>query len=213
MVEKYAMITIVDYKAGNLTSVQLAFEYIGAEVRITREPGEILSAERIVFPGVGAAGAAMDNLRELGLIEPLRQVVAGGAAFLGICIGMQLLFDFSEENEGTKCLGLLAGKVKQFTPVDAMCKIPQMGWNTVKLATEHPVFAGVEDESEFYFVHSYYPSPADQDVIVGQTDYADVVFASVAAKDNIVATQFHPERSGRIGLKLLENFCGWDGKC
>ncbi len=207
------MITIVDYKAGNLTSVRLAFEHIGTEVRVTQEPEDILSSNHIVFPGVGAAGAAMDNLRDLGLIEPLRQVVAGGVPFLGICIGMQLLFDFSEENEGTECLGLLAGTVKQFRPADAMCKIPQMGWNTVKPTSEHPVFDGVEDESEFYFVHSYYPSPAERDVIIGQTEYADVVFASAAAKDNIVAMQFHPERSGRVGLKLLENFCGWDGKC
>lgn len=207
------MITVVDYKAGNLTSVQLAFEHIGQEVRITQNPDEILSAKRIVFPGVGAAGAAMDNLRALGLIEPLKQAVAGGVPFLGICIGMQLLFDFSEENEGTECLGLMAGEVKQFHPADAMCKIPQMGWNTVKRASKHPVFEGVEDESEFYFVHSYYPAPAEQSLIAGKTDYADVVFASVAAKDNIVAMQFHPERSGRIGLKLLENFCGWDGKC
>ena len=207
------MITIVDYKAGNLTSVQLAFEHIGAEVRITQDPDEILSSKNIVFPGVGAAGAAMDNLRQLGLIEPLRQVVASGVPFLGICIGMQLLFESSEENNGTECLGLLPGAVKQFCPDDSMCKIPQMGWNKVKLACEHPIFQGIEDESEFYFVHSYYPAPTEQDVIVGQTDYADVVFTSAAAKDNVAAMQFHPERSGRIGLKLLENFCRWDGKC
>lgn len=207
------MITIVDYKAGNLTSVRLGFEHIGAEVRITQDPDEIRSASRVVFPGVGAAGSAMDNLRQLGLVEPLRDVVAGGAPFLGICIGMQLLFDMSEENDGTDCLGLIAGSVKQFRPSDQLCKIPQMGWNTVKMASEHPVFNGIEDNSEFYFVHSYYPSPTNGDVILGQTDYADVVFASAAAKGNIVATQFHPERSGRIGLKLLENFCRWDGKC
>ncbi|MCK4998949.1 MAG: imidazole glycerol phosphate synthase subunit HisH [Anaerohalosphaera sp.] len=207
------MITIVDYKAGNLTSVRLAFEHIGFEVRITQEPDEILDAERVVFPGVGAAGAAMDNLRQLGLIEPLKQVVARKVPFLGICIGMQLLFDLSEEDGGTDCLGLIAGTVKQFRPADPMCKIPQMGWNTVSMVNAHPLFEGIEDNSEFYFVHSYYPAPPEQGVIIGQTDYADVVFASAAAKGNIVSTQFHPERSGRIGLKLLENFCRWDGKC
>ena len=123
---------------------------------------------------------------------------------------MQLLFDSSEENGGTECLGVIGGTVKQFRPSDVMCKIPQMGWNTVRIANEHPVFKDIEDESEFYFVHSFYPSPAGADVIVGQTEYADVVFASAAAKGNVAATQFHPERSGRIGLQLLENFCRWD---
>ena len=207
------MITIIDYKAGNLTSVQLAFEHIGVDVRITRSPDEIMSAERIVFPGVGAAGSAMQNLRDFGLVETLKQVVASGVPFLGICIGMQLLFDSSEENDGTDCLGLIDGTVKQFKPADPMCKIPQMGWNTVKQTASHPIFGGVEDNSEFYFVHSFYPAPADNSAMIGQTDYADVFFASAAAKDNIVAVQFHPERSGRIGLKLLENFCRWGGKC
>ena len=207
------MITIIDYKAGNLTSVQLAFEHIGIDVRITQDPAEILSAEKVVFPGVGAARSAMQNLRDLGLVEPLKQVVQSGTPFLGICIGMQLLFDFSEENDGTDCLGLIPGTVKQFKPSDPMCKIPQMGWNTVKQTTNHPIFNDIDDESEFYFVHSFYPSPANAAAMIGQTDYADVAFASAAAKDNIVATQFHPERSGRIGLKLLENFCKWDGKC
>jgi glutamine amidotransferase len=207
------MITIVDYKAGNLTSVQLAFEHIGIDVRITQSPDEILSAERVVFPGVGAARSAMQNLCDLGLVEPLKRVVASGVPFLGICIGMQLLFDSSEENDGTDCLRLLPGTVKQFKPSDPMCKIPQMGWNTVTQTIDHPIFDGVEDDSEFYFVHSFYPAPADSSAMIGQTDYADVLFASAAAKDNIVATQFHPERSGRIGLELLENFCRWDGKC
>jgi glutamine amidotransferase len=207
------MITIIDYNAGNLTSVQLAFEHIGIDVRITQSPDEILSAERVVFPGVGAARSAMQNLRDLGLVEPLKQVVASGVPFLGICIGMQLLFDSSEENDGTDCLGLIDGTVKQFKPSDPTHKIPQMGWNTVKQMTDHPIFDGVEDNSEFYFVHSFYPAPADSSAMIGQTDYADVLFASAAAKDNIVAMQFHPERSGRIGLKLLENFYRWDGKC
>lgn len=207
------MITIVDYKAGNLTSVQLALESIGEDVLITRNPDEILAATRVVFPGVGAARSAMANLDELGLTDALKQVVAKGVPFLGICIGMQLLFRFSEENGGTDCLGLVEGKVKLFKPSDPMCKIPQMGWNTVKLVKSHPVFEGIENESEFYFVHSYYPSPLDDGSVVGQTEYADAVFASAVAKGNLIATQFHPERSGRIGLKLLENFCRWEPTC
>ncbi len=207
------MITIVDYKAGNLTSVQLAFEHIGAEVRVTDRPEDITCAERVVFPGVGAARSAMQNLRQLDLIEPLRKVISKGIPFLGICIGMQLLFDSTEEDGGTECLGFLPGQVKKFTPPLQTCKIPQMGWNAVKQAGEHPLFEGVEDKSEFYFVHSYYPSPDDNDMIIGQTDYAGVVFASAAGVGNIAAMQFHPERSGRIGLKVLENFCSWDGKC
>ena len=155
----------------------------------------------------------MGNLGELGLVEPLKQVVASGVPFLGICIGMQLLFDFSEENDGTDCLGLIQGTVKQFKPSDPRDKIPQMGWNAVTFKTAHPLLAVIEDESEFYFVHSYYPAPSDPAYVKGETDYADVTFASMAGRENLFATQFHPERSGRIGLKLLENFCTWGGTC
>ncbi|MCD4830346.1 MAG: imidazole glycerol phosphate synthase subunit HisH [Anaerohalosphaeraceae bacterium] len=207
------MITIIDYKAGNLTSVKLAFEHIGVGVRITDRPEDILSAERVVFPGVGAAGTAMETLRGLGLIEPIRKVVASGVPFLGICIGMQLLFERSEEDGGIECVGLLSGEVKKFCPPDVMCKIPQMGWNEVKFASEHPLFEGIDDGSEFYFVHSYYPECKRAGDVLGKTDYADVVFSSAAGNGNLAATQFHPERSGRIGLKLLKNFSLWDGKC
>jgi len=205
------VITVVDYKAGNLTSVRLAFEHLGAEVEITDRPEPILAASRVVFPGVGAAQASMDNLRGLGILEPLREVVARGTPFLGICIGMQLLFEHSEEDGGTECIGLLPGDVKRFRPSDPMCKIPHMGWNRVRIRRPHPLLDGIEDESEFYFVHSYYPAPSDESAIVGQTDYADVVFASVAARGNVFATQFHPERSGRIGLTILDHFTRWGG--
>jgi imidazole glycerol-phosphate synthase subunit HisH len=207
------MITIVDYKAGNLTSVQLAFEHIGQKVEITNKAADILRAQRIVFPGVGAARSAMNNLRQLGILDALKTAVAKGTPFLGICIGMQLLFEFSEEDGGTPCMSILPGSVKRFRPADQMVKIPQMGWNTVRQTRPHPIFEGIEDESEFYFVHSYYPSPADSSLIIGQTQYADAAFASAAARANLAATQFHPERSGRIGLRLLENFSRWDGRC
>ncbi len=206
------MITIIDYKAGNLTSVQLAFESLGQKVNITDKAKDILLAEKIVFPGVGAAKAAMDNLKKLKLIETIKKTIAQGIPFFGICIGMQLLFETSEEDSGTECLGVLPGNVKKFKTNDKSYKIPQMGWNAVKIAKSHPVFAGVPDQSEFYFVHSYWPACSDKNNIIGQTEYADTVFASAAGKENLIATQFHPERSGRIGLKLLENFSNWDGK-
>jgi imidazole glycerol-phosphate synthase subunit HisH len=205
------MITIIDYKAGNLTSVQLAFEYIGQRVVITDKPEDVLKAKRVVFPGVGAAGASMENLHNLKLIEPIKKVIADGVPFLGICIGIQLLLDFSEEDGGTECLGVIPGKAKRFRPRDPMCKIPQMGWNAVK-NRKHTLFDGIDDQSEFYFVHSYYPAPEKKEMIIGETDYADVSFASVVAHKNLAAVQFHPERSGRIGLRLLENFSKWGGK-
>ncbi|MCE5200169.1 MAG: imidazole glycerol phosphate synthase subunit HisH [Armatimonadota bacterium] len=207
------MIAIVDYKAGNLTSVRLALEHIGASCEITDNPARIVSAERVIFPGVGAAAEAMRNLREMSLLDTLREVVSKGTPFLGICLGTQVIFEFSEEDGGTDCIGLIPGTCRKFTPSDPMCKIPQMGWNTVEQTRPHPLFEGIEDASEFYFVHSYYPAPSDSSYIVGETDYADVKFASAVGKGNLFATQFHPERSGRIGLKLLENFSKWDGRC
>lgn len=207
------MIAIIDYKAGNLTSVRLAFEYMGIECEVTDDPSRILAADRVIFPGVGAAGEAMRNLNEMGLIDTLKTVVSSGTPFLGICLGTQVIFEFSEEDGGTPCIGLIPGSVKRFTPSDPMCKIPQMGWNTVRLKQMHPLFDSIEDGSEFYFVHSYYPAPSDASYIVGETDYADVRFASAVGKGNLFATQFHPERSGRIGLQMLKNFSRWDGKC
>ena len=207
------MITIIDYKAGNLTSVKLAFEHIGQRVKITDKAKEILLAEKIVFPGVGAAKTAMDNLKTLNILDAIHKVIADGKPFFGICIGMQILFETSEEDGRTQCLGILQGSVKKFKSADKFCKIPQIGWNTVKIARPHPVFTGIEDNSEFYFVHSYYPNCSDKNHIIGQTEYAGTLFTSAAGKENLIATQFHPERSGRIGLKLLENFCNWNGKC
>lgn len=206
------MIAIVDYRAGNLTSVQLAFAELGAETRVTSDPATIRAAERVVFPGVGAAGAAMGNLRRMGLDAVLREVVARGAPFLGICLGTQIIMEHSEEDGGTACIGLLPGQVRLFRPTDRADKVPQIGWNTVALLRPHPVLEGIETDSEFYFIHSYYPHPGDRRLTIGETAYAGVSFGAIVGRDNLVATQFHPEKSGRIGLRLIANFCRWDGK-
>lgn len=207
------MIAIVDYRAGNLTSVRLALEHLGLPAKVTQESRDIETAERVIFPGVGAAGSAMQNLTELGLVDVLRGVIATGTPFLGICLGMQVIFEHSEEDGGVACLGLVPGEVTKFRPSDPLCKIPQMGWNTIEIQGQHPLFAGIENESEFYFVHSYYPVPSDAAYVLAETEYAGARFASVIGRGNLAATQFHPERSGRIGLKLLENFSKWDGTC
>jgi glutamine amidotransferase len=205
------MIAIIDYRAGNLTSVKLAFDQVGAESEISSDPARILGAERVVFPGVGAAGAAMHNLQELGLAEVVREVVAAGRPFLGICLGTQIVFERSDEDGGVACLGILPGAIRRFTPGSRWDKVPQIGWNRVDPRRPHPLFAGIEEATEFYFVHSYYPVPDEPALILAETDYAGVRFASVVGKANLVATQFHPEKSGRAGLRLLRNFAAWNG--
>ncbi|MEI8242292.1 MAG: imidazole glycerol phosphate synthase subunit HisH [bacterium] len=204
-------LAIIDYKAGNLTSVKLAFDALGQESVITSDPAVIRAAARVVFPGVGAAGSAMRNLQELNLVGVLREVIASGRPFLGICVGTQILFDFSEEDAGTTCLGLLPGRVARFRPPDGRDKVPHMGWNQVRIRRPHPLLAGIADDSEFYFVHSYYPQPARPGDVIGTTDYAGVIFAAMVGRDNVAAVQFHAEKSGPVGLKLLENFSRWDG--
>ena len=206
------MIAIVDYKAGNLASVQLAFAALGAEARVTSDPAAIRSAARVVFPGVGAAAAAMDNLRRLGLDSVLCDVVAQGTPFLGICLGTQIIFERSEEDGGTDCIGLIPGQVRLFQPIDRADKVPQIGWNTVAMLRTHPVLEGIETDSEFYFIHSYYPEPTDRRLVIGETAYAGIAFGAIVGRANLIATQFHPEKSGRIGLRLLANFCKWDGR-
>lgn len=207
------MIAIIDYKAGNLTSVKLALDSLGVPCEITNDLDRIRSAERVVFPGDGAAQSAMDNLRKLDLVELIPEIVNNGTPFLGICVGTQIIMGYSDEDGGVECLGLVAGTVRRFAPINPLDKVPQMGWNTMTITVNHPLFAGIENDSEFYFIHSYYPDPTDTRYRLGQTDYAGSKFASVIGKDNLFATQFHPERSGRIGLKLLENFTRWDGQC
>jgi len=203
------MIAIIDYRAGNLTSVKLAFDTIGREAEITSDPVRILAAERVVFPGVGAAGAAMRHLNDLNLADTIREVARRGTPFLGICLGTQIILEHSEEDGGVDTLGLLPGRVVRFTPADRYDKVPHMGWNRVRAAAQHPLFEGIESGTEFYFVHSYYPAPTTDACTLATTGYAGVTFASALGRGSIVATQFHPEKSGKAGLRLLENFCRW----
>ncbi len=203
------MLAIVDYKAGNLTSVQMAFRALGHETVVTSDPAVLLSADRVLFPGVGAAEQAMANLRRLGLAEALAEVTARGTPFLGICLGTQILFERSEEDGGTETLGLLPGRVLRFRPTDRWDKVPEIGWNQVEQVRPHPLLEGIPNGSEFYFVHSFYPAPSERACVVGETTYADATFASMVARGNVAATQFRPEKSGRIGLRLLANFMKW----
>lgn len=204
------MITIVDYKAGNLTSVARALEHLGHRWEITDEPARVRCAERVILPGVGAAGATMENLNKLGLADVLRKdVAAAGKPFLGICIGIQVLLDYSDEND-TKCLGIIPGRVLRYPSSlnGRPLKVPQIGWNQVRQVRPHPLFAGIPDHSHFYFVNSYYPVPDDPAVTIGLSDHG-VNFTAALARGNVVATQFHLEKSGAAGLRLLNNFCDW----
>ena len=205
------MIVIVDYNSGNLTSVQLALGAEGIEAVISRDPAVIASAERLIFPGVGAAGSAMEGLQDLKLDQTVKDFIASGRPFLGICIGCQVLLRSSEEDGGTACLDILPGSVKAFKPSPGI-KIPHMGWNQVHFTRDHAVTEGIRSGSEFYFVHSYYPFLENASDVLGATEYAGVRFPAIYARDNVVACQFHTEKSGPVGLRLLKNFCAWDGK-
>ena len=209
------MIAIIDYNAGNLKSVERALRKLGFACRITHDGEEILYSERIIFPGVGAAGKAIDDLIHLGLDLVLSQAFDAGKPILGICLGAQIILDKSEENN-TQCLGLIGGEVKQFSsPLlsgeGERLKIPHMGWNGVHVIKQHPVLEGIMPADEFYFVHSYYPVPALDQFVIGTTDYG-LEFSSIIGHKNLIAMQFHPEKSGVPGLKILKNFCTWDGR-
>ncbi|HEY7105870.1 MAG TPA: imidazole glycerol phosphate synthase subunit HisH [Acidimicrobiia bacterium] len=201
-------IDVVDYRAGNAPSVLYALEHLGLPGRLARTPEDVLASDRLVLPGVGAARATLDSLREQGLVEALTQrVVDDGVPFLGICIGLQVLFDHSEEGD-TPCLGWVPGRVRHF-PADR--RVPQIGWNEVRFERDHPVTRSVAP-GHFYFVNSYFCVPEESDDVLGTTDYGDP-FCSVVARGNIVATQFHTEKSGRLGLALLRGFSQWDAPC
>jgi imidazole glycerol-phosphate synthase subunit HisH len=202
------MIAIIDYEGGNLTSVKRAVRHVGFDAEITRDPAVIDNADKLIFPGVGAAGASMDVLHRTGLTHVVtEQVMQKKKPFLAICIGIQILFDHSEEDD-IDCLGFLPGTVRRFAadPENPSLKIPQIGWNPVHQVQPHPIYEGVEDASEFYFVNSYYCVPRDRSVVIGETEYG-IRFACAVAKENIIATQFHLEKSGPTGLRMLKNFC------
>jgi len=198
------MVAIIDYGAGNLRSVEKALRYLGTEALITGDPQEILAADHVILPGVGAFGDAMEHLRSCGLVEVIRQVTAQGTPFLGICLGLQLLFEKSQESPGVEGLGILQGEILRI-PEGEGRKIPHMGWNS--LAFDHPgrLFAGIPKGTEVYFVHSYYLKAADPGIVTACAKYGVTIHASVE-QGNVFACQFHPEKSSRWGLKILENF-------
>jgi glutamine amidotransferase len=196
------MIAIIDYGMGNLRSVEKGFLKVGVDAKVVSDPRSVNDAEAIVLPGVGAFRDCMKNLDQMKLIEPILKSVRNGKPYLGICLGLQMLFTESEEFGVYKGLDVLKGKVVRFQ-VDL--KVPHMGWNTVRLLGKPPIFDDIKDESYFYFVHSYYVAPDDEGIIAGTTDYG-MTFTSMVWKDNIIATQFHPEKSQETGLKILKNF-------
>ncbi|HEY6085621.1 MAG TPA: imidazole glycerol phosphate synthase subunit HisH [Nitrospira sp.] len=201
------MIAIIDYGMGNLRSVSKAFETVGHQVIVTRDPAVIGNASRVVLPGVGAFGDCMRNLESYGLVEPIRSAIQSGKPFLGICLGLQLLFSESEEFGPHRGLGIISGNVRRFV-LDPGLKVPHMGWNQANLCAECPVFDGIADGSEWYFVHSYFVDPVNQSIAATTTTYG-VPFVSSIWRDNIVACQFHPEKSQSVGLRMLKNFGAW----
>jgi len=214
------MIAIIDYGMGNIHSVKKAVESMGASAQVTDKPQDLERAEKIIFPGVGAFGDALVELKQRGLDEAIKKSVRSGKAFLGICLGLQVLFEESAESAGVKGLGLLKGKVKKF-PLQKGLKIPHMGWNQIKKVTRSPCLSGrqaghqvtgvcpllknIPDNAYVYFCHSYYPEPKESDVIAASTDYG-IDFAAVVWQDNIYGVQFHPEKSQDVGLEILKNF-------
>ena len=197
------MIAVVDYGVGNLFSVEKALAALGAEVRVSGEASDMREAEKIVLPGVGAFGDCMKNLQATGLIPVLREMMQAGKPLLGICVGMQILFEGSEESPETAGLGYFAGQVKKIQAPDL--KIPHMGWNSLDVRGDSRLFDGLPKNPYVYFVHSYHAVPQDASIIAATTDYGQKLTAAVAQK-NVMATQFHPEKSGDVGLKILENF-------
>ena len=198
------MIAIIDYDAGNIKSVEKALQYLGQETVLTRDPEVILNAERTVLPGVGAFGDAMEKLRGYGLEPVIRDFVATGKPFLGICLGLQLLFSESEESPGVKGLGLLPGRIRRI-PEGEGRKVPQIGWNDISIRPDSRLFAGVRDHSYVYFVHSYYLEAERPEDVAATTEYGALIHAAVES-GNVFACQFHPEKSSDVGLKILKNF-------
>ena len=204
-------LAVIDYGAGNLRSVVRALAKVGANLQVTSDPDVARKAPAVVFPGVGATLDTMQSLQRLGLVQVLGEIIRAGTPFLGICVGMQVLCDVSEEFGPHDCLGVVGGSVRRLPDGQ---KVPQIGWNQLRYtngAGAHPIFASIPDESNFYFVHSYYCDLADQRIVAGVTDYG-ISFPSALLRDNLAAVQFHPEKSGHLGLQLLKNFVAWAGR-
>ena len=196
------MIAIIDYGAGNLRSVVNAVGSLGYQPKVTSRSSDLVNAQAVILPGVGAAADTMANLQRLGLVSPIQHLIAEGRPFLGVCIGLQILFTGTEEGGWHECLGIIPGRVRK---LPSGLKIPHMGWNQVKQRVSHPIFNGIPDEANFYFVHSYYVEPDDESLVAGETEYG-IPFCSAITKGNLIATQFHPEKSGQVGLKVYDNF-------
>lgn len=203
------MITIIDYNAGNIRSVQRACAEVGVQAIVTSDPTKVSRAERIIFPGVGAAPSAMEYLEKKGLDIALTKAFEAGIPILGICLGAQIILDSSEEGN-RKCLGLVPGKTVRFRLKDKLLKIPHMGWNEVKVKQPHPLLDSIRVGDEFYFVHSFYPQPADKKDVYAVSNYGGDFCCALGSR-NLFAMQFHPEKSGRLGLQVLERFARWDG--
>jgi len=206
------MIAIIDYEAGNLTSVERAVRSLGRECVVTGDPRTLREAERVIFPGVGQAGSAMASLKRSGLDAVIHDIYASGRPFMGICLGTQIILSHSREYD-TPCLGLLEGEVKGFPPKmtdtdGSRLKIPHMGWNRIHQVAAHPILEGINEEDEFYFVHSYYPAPVAREQVLAECTYG-FTFPVMMGHKNLVSTQFHPEKSGKAGLTILDNFCRW----
>ncbi len=195
------MIAIVDYGAGNLRSVEKALERLGHRASVISDPGEILSASGVILPGVGSAAGIMGGLRRLGLVEPILEVIRRGTPFLGVCMGLQVLFTASEERD-VPCLNVLSGRVRR---LPEGLKVPHMGWNDVRQLVAHPLWEGIPDRSFFYFVHSFYVDPEQRSAIIGEAEYG-VPFTCAVARGNVMGTQFHPEKSGATGIRIYDNF-------
>lgn len=198
------MIAVIDYDAGNIKSVEKALDFLGQEADVTGEKEKILAADHVILPGVGAFGDAMENLRSRGLDQVIYEVIRRGTPFLGICLGLQLLFERSDEAPGAEGLGVLKGEILRIPESDGL-KIPHMGWNSLHLQNNGRLFRGVEENAYVYFVHSYYLKAADESIVKASTEYGTHIHASVE-KDNVFACQFHPEKSSDVGLKILKSF-------
>ncbi len=200
------MIGIIDYDAGNLKSVEKALVSLGEKVAVSRDRAQLLLCDRVILPGVGAFGDAMDNLKKFELVDTIREIVSRGTPFLGICLGLQLLFDTSDESPGACGLGILPGRILRIPDKEGI-KIPHMGWNSIEINPKSRLFAGIPNQSYVYFVHSYYLKADNEDIVAASTEYSTHIHAAVE-HNNVFACQFHPEKSSDVGLKILKNFAG-----